>query len=95
MKQEIHPTYHAAARVTCSCGNSFTVGSTKAELFTEVCSACHPFYTGQQKLVDAAGRVERFAKILEKTKVKKAAAPKTPKAIGRPQKKTPTVQKLG
>jgi large subunit ribosomal protein L31 len=59
MKTEIHPTYQEA-RVTCSCGNSFVTRSTKSELHVELCSECHPFYTGKQKLVDTGGRVERF-----------------------------------
>ena len=59
MKAEIHPTYEKAV-VRCSCGNTFETRSTKAELHVELCSQCHPFYTGKQKLVDAGGRVERF-----------------------------------
>ena len=61
MKAEIHPTYHEA-KATCVCGNTFTVGSTKTEIRTEICSACHPFFTGTQKIVDSEGRVERFRK---------------------------------
>ncbi len=60
MKEKIHPTYYPEARVTCACGNTFTTGSTKPTLRTEVCSNCHPFYTGEQRIVDTAGRVERF-----------------------------------
>jgi len=60
MKTDIHPTYHPKAKVTCSCGASFTVGATVEKLELEVCSACHPFYTGKGKLVDTAGRVEKF-----------------------------------
>jgi len=59
MKAEIHPEY-VTANVRCSCGNSFTTRSTKAELHVELCSQCHPFYTGTQKLLDAGGPVERF-----------------------------------
>ena len=59
MKTEIHPEY-VESRVTCSCGNSFVTRSTKAEMHVELCSECHPFYTGKQKLVDTGGRVERF-----------------------------------
>jgi large subunit ribosomal protein L31 len=59
MKNEIHPEYHDAT-VTCACGNTFTVGSTKTSLKVDVCSKCHPFYTGQQRILDTAGRVERF-----------------------------------
>ncbi len=60
MKDKIHPKWYPSARVTCSCGNTFTVGSTKEKIRVEVCSKCHPFFTGQQKYVDTAGRVERF-----------------------------------
>jgi large subunit ribosomal protein L31 len=65
MKDGIHPTYHEAVTVTCSCGRSFKVGSTEEVLTVEVCSECHPFYTGKQKLVDAAGRIDKFRKRLE------------------------------
>jgi large subunit ribosomal protein L31 len=59
MKTGIHPNY-VEATVTCACGNTFTVGSTKPVLKVDVCSQCHPFYTGQQRILDTAGRVERF-----------------------------------
>lgn len=59
MKDGIHPDY-VEAKVTCSCGETFMTRSTRPEIKVEVCSACHPFYTGKQKLVDTAGRVERF-----------------------------------
>jgi len=61
MKTEIHPKYEEAT-VSCACGNTFQVGSTKKILKVDVCSKCHPFYTGQQRLMDTAGRVERFRK---------------------------------
>ncbi|MFQ5669852.1 MAG: 50S ribosomal protein L31 [Acidobacteriota bacterium] len=61
MKPKIHPEYYSV-EVTCACGNSFQTRSTRKELRLEICSACHPFFTGQQKLVDSAGRVERFLK---------------------------------
>ncbi|NLY77148.1 MAG: 50S ribosomal protein L31 [Tissierellia bacterium] len=61
MKKDIHPEYHEAT-VKCACGNTFKVGSTKEELKVEICSECHPFYTGQQKTVERGGRVERFKK---------------------------------
>lgn len=60
MKADIHPTYHEKAKVTCACGNTFIVGSTQKEISVEICSKCHPFYTGVEKLVDTAGRVEKF-----------------------------------
>jgi large subunit ribosomal protein L31 len=59
MKTKIHPDY-VEATVTCACGNTFKVGSTKAQLKVDVCSKCHPFFTGQQRILDTAGRVERF-----------------------------------
>ena len=59
MKVDIHPQY-TEAKVVCSCGNTFTTKSTKADLHVELCNECHPFYTGKQKLVDTGGRVERF-----------------------------------
>lgn len=62
MKKEIHPEYYEDATVECACGNTFTTGSTKKNLKVEVCSACHPFYTGKQKFVERGGRVERFKK---------------------------------
>ena len=62
MKGKIHPKYYEDAKVTCLCGNTFTIGSTKREIRVEVCGKCHPFYTGEQRIVDAMGRVERFKK---------------------------------
>lgn len=66
MKPNIHPTYYTNARVICSCGNSWITGSTVQEIRTDVCSVCHPFYTGEQRIVDTAGQVERFMKRLER-----------------------------
>ena len=60
MRPKIHPEYYTDAQVICSCGNTFTNGSTKKQLRVELCSKCHPFFTGEQKIVDTAGRVERF-----------------------------------
>ena len=60
MKPNIHPEYYPEAVVTCSCGSTFTTGSTKAELRVELCNQCHPFYTGEQRIVDTEGRVERL-----------------------------------
>ncbi len=76
MKKEIHPEYHSKAKVTCSCGNVFYVGSTKKEIETEICYACHPFYTGEEKLVDTAGRVEKFKSKKEKASKTKAVSKK-------------------
>ena len=60
MKPEIHPNYYPNAVVTCACGNTFMTGSTRPQIRVEICSNCHPFYTGQQRIVDTAGQVERF-----------------------------------
>ena len=62
MKSKIHPKYYDDAQVTCLCGNTFVTGSTKPEIRVEVCSRCHPFYTGEHRMVDTLGRVERFKK---------------------------------
>jgi len=70
MKKGIHPKYYPEAKVTCACGNTWVTGSTKEELRTDVCSKCHPFFTGQlQRLVDTAGQVERFNKRVEQAKI--------------------------
>jgi large subunit ribosomal protein L31 len=66
MREGIHPTYYPNARVICSCGATWLTGSTVEEIRTDVCSTCHPFYTGEQRIVDTAGQVERFMKRLER-----------------------------
>ncbi len=60
MKTEIHPTYFPEATVTCSCGNTWVTGATKPQIKVEICNACHPFFTGEQRIVDTEGRVERL-----------------------------------
>jgi len=65
MKEGIHPNYHQAAKVTCVCGNSWTTGSTVEAIHTDVCSKCHPFFTGEQRIVDTEGQVDRFYKKLQ------------------------------
>lgn len=77
MKAKIHPKWHNEAKVTCACGNTFTIGATIPEINVEVCSKCHPFYTGQMKYVDTAGRVDAF--IEKRTKAKKKVVSKTQK----------------
>jgi large subunit ribosomal protein L31 len=62
MKEKIHPKYFTDAKVVCSCGNTFITGSTRQNLRVELCNKCHPFFTGEQKIIDTAGRVERFNK---------------------------------
>ena len=68
MKEKIHPKYFIDASVTCSCGNTFTTGSTRQTLRVELCNKCHPFFTGEQKIIDTAGRVERFNKKYKREK---------------------------
>ncbi len=80
MKKDIHPKYYEKAKVTCACGSVFTVGSTVPEMHVEICSKCHPFYTGREQLIDTAGRIEKFKlrreKASAKPKVKKVRAKK-------------------
>ena len=81
MKAEIHPQYYAKAKVSCGCGNQFTLGSTRPEIQVEICYKCHPFYTGKEKLIDTAGKVERF-------KIRRAkAAAAVPRAVKKPRVK--------
>jgi large subunit ribosomal protein L31 len=74
MKSNIHPQYYSNAKVVCACGKTFTTGSTQQELRTEICSQCHPFYTGTQKLVDTTGTVDRYKKRTQQAAVLKAHA---------------------
>ena len=73
MKKDLHPVYFDKAKVTCACGNVFTIGSTKEAISVEICSNCHPFYTGNEKIIDSAGRVEKFK---ARVAAKKTPAPK-------------------
>jgi large subunit ribosomal protein L31 len=99
MKADIHPTYYPEAKLKCACGNVLVAGSTVAEIHIEICSKCHPFYTGKQKLIDTARRVEKFEErtaaaktakagviLGRKAKAEKRAAHKAAKKA----KKTPT-----
>jgi large subunit ribosomal protein L31 len=80
MKTDIHPIYHDAAAVTCSCGAAFTVGSTLPKLHIEICSVCHPFFSGQDKILDTAGRVEKFKKRrVKSTEISATKKPKKPR----------------
>ncbi len=88
MKKEIHPKYYEKATVKCACGNTFTIGSTKEHLEVEICSACHPFYTGKEKIVDTLGRVEKYRKREEKyEEMKKEKEAKEKKAKKKKTKK--------
>jgi large subunit ribosomal protein L31 len=95
MKKDIHPKYHTATKVSCACGNAFTTGSTMPEIKTEICSACHPFYTGKQKLVDTARRVEKFhAKMEAKAKISPGKKGKTAKRAAKAEKAKAKTEKI-
>lgn len=79
MKQKIHPTYYLKATITCACGNILVTGSTMKENDVEVCSSCHPFFTGKSKMIDTQGRVDRFKRLLEKKEEKSEKAKKSKK----------------
>ena len=88
MKKDIHPKYHQA-KVTCTCGNTFEVGSTNEALEVELCSQCHPFYTGKQKLIDDAGIINKYEKRLaDQAKVAKTKVGKKAKKVRAEAKKT-------
>lgn len=83
MKATIHPTWYPEAVVTCACGNTWTTGATVPQIRTDICSACHPFYTGEQRIVDTEGQVDRFMKRLQvrdskRTEAEARVAAKTP-----------------
>ena len=78
MKANTHPAYFDDAKIICSCGNTFTTGATVPEIHVELCNKCHPFYTGQQKFVDTASRIDKFRKKIEVSKEKPL---KTKKAV--------------
>ncbi len=91
MKKNIHPKYYPNAKVICACGHTFNVGSTREEIRVEICSACHPFYTGKQKLIDTARRVDKFQK---RTKAK-ATLVKSKKVKKEKQKQLKLAKKAG
>ncbi|MFH0818603.1 MAG: 50S ribosomal protein L31 [Patescibacteria group bacterium] len=86
MKKDIHPTYYPNATVTCACGNTFATGSTVEKIETEICSACHPFFTGKQKFVDSARRVEKFEAKQKKVDAAKATHSSVSKKVKRAKK---------
>lgn len=92
MKKDTHPTYHKNAKIVCACGNVIEVGSTMEKIDVELCSSCHPFYTGKQKLVDTARRVEKFKEKMEKkvaaSETRKGRTSKTAKRKEQKTKKT-------
>ena len=94
MKKDIHPKYNTKATVTCACGAKFDVSSTIDKMEIEICSRCHPFYTGQKKLIDTAGRVQKFKNRLEKTKSIKSKKPILSKIEKRKKKNKQKGKKL-
>lgn len=93
MKKDLHPKYNQPVTAKCACGNTFTTGSTKDEIYVEICSACHPFYTGKQKLIDTARRVEKFQAKTAKSKELSAAKPTVKKKVRRALKKAAKSEK--
>ena len=90
MKKEIHPKWYPEAKIGCACGHEMTAGATVPEIKVEICSQCHPFYTGQEKLVDTAGRVEKFEKKMAAAKPK----PKTRKKKEKVDEKPKTLKEM-
>ncbi len=84
MKKDIHPKYYPEAKVICACGNTWTTGSTQEEIHTEMCSVCHPFFTGEQRIVDTAGQVDRFQR--RKERADKMVAEKSQRDLTRPKR---------
>jgi large subunit ribosomal protein L31 len=74
VKDKIHPKWYPDAKVSCACGSTFTTGSTLPSISVEICSACHPLFTGQQKFIDTAGRVDKFNQRVAQAEKKKAEA---------------------
>lgn len=94
MKKKIHPEYHNDAKIICSCGAVLETGATIKEMHVEICSACHPFYTGKKKVLDTTGRVDRFKKLAERAAAKKATAkPKAEKVVKEKAAKKEVIKK--
>jgi len=100
MKENIHPVYYADAQVICACGNTWTTGSTQKTIRTDVCSVCHPFFTGEQRIVDTAGQVDRFRRrlqqredVLAQTQVQRAAEEAAKKAAAKARARGESTQK--
>lgn len=83
-KEGLHPTFHYDAQIICACGNTWTTGSTQKEIRTDICSNCHPFYTGEQRIVDTAGQVDRFMRRLQAGSSIRSSAQPTEKKTRRP-----------
>ena len=92
MKKDIHPQVYTDCVVTCACGNTFVTLSTKKTLTVEICSNCHPFYTGQQKFVDTEGRIVKFARKQKESEAKKKATEELKDAKAKKKAKAPTAE---
>ncbi|HLB52009.1 50S ribosomal protein L31 [candidate division WWE3 bacterium RIFCSPHIGHO2_12_FULL_38_15] len=92
MNKDIHPQVYTDCVVTCACGNSFVTSSTRKSLTVEICSNCHPFYTGQQKFVDTEGRIDKFARKQKVAEAKKKAAEELKEAKAKKKTKAGTVE---
>jgi large subunit ribosomal protein L31 len=95
MKKNIHPQYYPNAQVICSCGNTWTTGSTQPVIRTDVCSKCHPFFTGEQRIVDTAGQVDRFMKRLDRYSTHQAGIVKRQQELQKKQEQRFLKQQLG
>jgi large subunit ribosomal protein L31 len=91
MKKNIHPKFYPAAKIICACGNVIEAGSTVSEMKVEICSACHPLYTGKKKSLDTTGRVDRFKKLTEKAAERKAVKKAKKEKIRKPKAETKKV----
>jgi large subunit ribosomal protein L31 len=94
MKASIHPQYNHQAQVICVCGNKFTVGSTKDVIHIELCNKCHPFYTGEQRFVDTASRIDKFTKKQEKAKIYQATVTKKKEDIKKKDEGPKTLREM-
>jgi large subunit ribosomal protein L31 len=95
MKKNLHPQYYPNAQVICSCGNTWTTGSTQPVIRTDVCSKCHPFFTGEQRIVDTAGQVDRFMKRLDRYSTHQADIVKRQQELQKKQEQRFLKQQLG
>ncbi len=94
MKKEIHPKWYPEAKISCACGHEMTAGATVPEIKVEICSACHPFYTGQEKLVDTAGRVEKFEKKLATAKAQKTTKKRKKGKVEKVEERPKTLKEM-
>jgi len=94
MKKEIHPKWYKEAKISCACGHEFSAGATVPEIKVEICSQCHPFYTGQERLVDTAGRVEKFEKKLATAKTQKTTRKRKKRRVEKVDERPKTLKEM-